>query len=221
MTAVFRDRDDAGQALAGQLEPWADHEDLLVLALPRGGVPVAAAVAKALGAELDVLVVRKLGTPGHEELAMGAIASGGARVLNASVIDQLDIHDDQIEAEARRQQVELERRARTYRGDRPPPRVAGRTVVVVDDGFATGATMKAAVRALRLSDPRDIVVAVPVAPAGADEEMLGLADAFVAVQLPRDFHAVGLWYRDFAQTTDAEVRSALAAHERRARAAHR
>lgn len=216
MNAVFQDRADAGRALAVQLEAWADREDTLVLALPRGGVPVAAEVAEVLGAELDVLVVRKLGTPGQEELAMGAIAGGGARVLNDRVIGQLGIHEEQIEAEVRRQQGELERRQHAYRGDRSRPRIEGRTIVVVDDGFATGATMKAAVRALRLSGPHEIVVAVPVAPAGADAEMLDLADAFVAARMPRNLHAVGLWYRDFTQTTDREVRSALASRERAA-----
>lgn len=207
---LFDDRRAAGRALAGLLTEYAGRDDLMVLALPRGGVPVAREVARALGAPLDVLVVRKLGAPGREELAMGAIAAGGARVLNEAVIRALGVDEQQLRSETERQREELERRERTYRGDRPWPELAGRTLIVVDDGFATGATMKAAVRALRLFEPREILVAVPVAPDTAEAEMSRLADRFVAVATPADFVAVGRWYRDFEQTTDDEVRQLLA-----------
>ncbi|MDZ7826151.1 MAG: phosphoribosyltransferase [Gammaproteobacteria bacterium] len=207
---LFEDRRAGGIALAELLTGYAGRDDVMVLALPRGGVPVAREVARALGAPLDVLVVRKLGAPGREELAMGAIATGGARVLNEAVIRALGVDAEQLRAETEHQQMELGRRERAYRGDRPWPELAGRTLIVVDDGFATGATMKAAVRALRLFEPREILVAVPVAPDNAEKEMSRLADRFIAVATPADFVAVGRWYRDFEQTTDDEVRQLLA-----------
>lgn len=201
----FEDRADAGRQLAEQLEEYAGRSDVLVLALPRGGVPVAWQVAKTLGAPLDVLVVRKLGTPGHAELAIGAIASGGAHVINPQVIEQAGVSERQIDAEVERQRRELERREKAYRGDRPYPDISGRTVLVVDDGLATGATMRAAIQALRQYDPQEIVVAVPVAPPHVQDSTLRDADRFVALLQPTPFYAVGQWYRDFDQTEDAEV----------------
>jgi predicted phosphoribosyltransferase len=207
---MFEDRKAAGRALAPLLAEYGGRDDLLVLALPRGGVPVAREVARALGAPLDVLVVRKLGAPDREEVAVGAIAAGGIRVLNEPVIRALGVGEEQLRAETERQQTELARRERAFRGDRPWPELAGRTLIVVDDGFATGATMKAAVRALRLFEPRAILVAVPVAPDNAEAEMSRLADRFLAVATPADFVAVGRWYRDFEQVTDDQVRELLA-----------
>ena len=209
MTA-FRDRADAGLALAAGLTHLAGEDGLLVLALPRGGVPVAAEVARALGAPLDVFLARKLGVPSRPELAMGAVAAGGVRVLHQSVIDALAIPPDVIDAVATREGGELSRREQAYRAGRPPPDIAGRTVVVVDDGLATGATMRAAVAALRAMRPRRLIVAVPV---GARETWEGLAaeaDELVCVLTPPDFHAVGQWYDDFTQTTDDEIRALLA-----------
>lgn len=201
----FADRADAGRRLAELLDEYAGREDVIVLGLPRGGVPVAHEVAAVLGAPLDVMVVRKLGTPGHEELAMGAIASGGAYVTNPRVIDEVGVTESQLAAEIERQKVELARRERAYRGDRPFPDVAGRTVIVVDDGLATGATMRAAVQALRQYDPQEIVVAVPVAPPHVQDLTLRDADRFVALMQPTPFYAVGQWYRDFEQISDEEV----------------
>lgn len=201
----FDDRADAGRQLAEQLDEYAGRDDVLVLALPRGGVPVAWHVAKALGAPLDVLVVRKLGTPGHAELAMGAIASGGAHVVNRQVIDQAGVSEQQIDAEIERQRRELARREKAYRGDRPYPDISGKTVLVVDDGLATGATMRAAIQALRQYDPQEIVVAVPVAPPHVQDSTLRDADRFIALLQPTPFYAVGQWYRDFEQTEDSEV----------------
>lgn len=201
----FDDRADAGHRLAVLLKDYAGRDDVFVLGLPRGGVPVAAEVARALRAPLDVLVVRKLGTPGHAELAMGAIASGGAYVVNRQVIEQAGVTDAQLEAEVARQRAELERRERAYRGDRPFPDLSGRVVVVVDDGFATGATMRAAVQALRQYKPREIIVAVPVAPPHVEDATLKDADKVIVLLQPTPFLAVGQWYRDFSQTTDSEV----------------
>jgi predicted phosphoribosyltransferase len=209
MRSGFADRAAAGRSLASRLWDYSGRPGLLVLALPRGGVPVACQVARALRAELDVLVVRKLGVPGHEELAMGAIASGGARVLNQDVIEALKLRPEEIEKVAARELAELERREKTYRGDRAPPQVAGRTVILVDDGLATGASMRAAAKALRQLDPAEIIVAVPVAPAGAERQFTDVADHFVAVEQPRHFSAVGAWYQSFDQTSDAEVQSLL------------
>jgi len=206
--ALFRDRTDAGRQLARRLLDFKGR-DVVILALPRGGVPVAAQVARSLGAPLDVFIVRKLGTPGHEELAMGAIASGGVRVLNEEVIRALGIPEEIIEEVARRELRELVRREQDYRGQRPPPDVAGRTVILIDDGLATGSTMRAAVRALRLLGPRQIVVAVPVGAPPTCAELGAEADGIVCLATPEPFMSVGSWYEDFAQTSDEEVRGLL------------
>lgn len=205
----FRNRRDAGQRLATRVADLDLPDDTLVLGLPRGGVPVAAEVAAMISAPMDVLVVRKLGVPGHEELAFGAIASGGVRVLNDDVVRLDRITPEDVDRVTVGETLELERRERTYRGDRSPLAVAGRTVVVVDDGLATGATMAAAVDALRAGGADRIVVAVPV---GAPETVTALsdrADQVVCVQQPTAFGAVGAWYEDFSPTTDDEVRDAL------------
>jgi predicted phosphoribosyltransferase len=206
----FEDRFEAGRVLAEHLRPYAHRGDVLVLALPRGGVPVGFEVARALGAPLDVFLVRKLGTPGHEELAMGAIASGGVRILNTDVIEELAISREAIDAVTREEHRELLRRERDYRDGRPPPDVAGRTVLLVDDGLATGSTMRAAVAAVRELGPARIVVAVPVSSEEARDLFLREADAVVCPLVPEAFYAVGLWYQDFSQTTDEEVRELLA-----------
>jgi predicted phosphoribosyltransferase len=206
----FRDRREAGRLLATKLAVYANRPDVLVLALPRGGVPVAYEVARALGAPLDVFLVRKLGVPGHEELAMGAIASGGVRVLNEQLVRALGIPDRVIAAAAAEEQRELERRERLYRGDRPAPDVRGRTVILVDDGLATGASMLAAVQALRRQGAAHIVVAVPVASPDTCAALRPEVDDIICAATPEPFHAVGLWYQDFSQTTDDEVRDLLA-----------
>lgn len=206
MDDLFRDRRYAGVELAAHLTRYANRDDVVVLALPRGGVPVAWEVAAALHAPLDVLVVRKLGTPGHSELAMGAIASGGVCVLNDDVVDAYRIPAEAIDAVAQTERIELERRERAYRHDRPPLDVRHRTVILVDDGLATGSTMKAAVRALRLQHPAAIVVAVPVSAPETCGEVRAIADDVVCLRTPPGFMAVGQWYRDFPQTTDEEVR---------------
>jgi predicted phosphoribosyltransferase len=206
----FRDRREAGRLLAAQLSAYASRPDVLVLALPRGGVPVAAEVARALGAPLDVFVVRKLGVPGHEEFALGAIATGGVRVLNDDVVRALRIPDRVIDAVAAKEQEELARRERLYRGDRPPLDVRGRTVILVDDGLATGATMHAAIKALRQQQPARIVVAVPTASPETCDELKREVDEVICATMPDPFYAVGLWYEDFSQTTDEEVRELLA-----------
>jgi erythromycin esterase-like protein/adenine/guanine phosphoribosyltransferase-like PRPP-binding protein len=207
---LFRDRREAGRQLAAKLSAYANRRDLLVLAMPRGGVPVAYEIARALGAPLDVFVVRKLGVPGYEELAMGAVATGGVRVLNDGVVKQLGIPGHLIEAVAARELQELARRERLYRGGRPPPDVSGRTAILVDDGLATGATMHAAIQALRQQLPARIVVAVPTASPETCEEMRSEVDDVVCAITPDPFHAVGRWYQDFSQTTDEEVRDLLA-----------
>lgn len=206
----FRDRREAGQQLARKLSRYANRPDVVVLALPRGGVPVAYEVAKALSVPLDVFLVRKLGVPGYEELAMGAIASGGVRVLNDQVVNALGIPDNVIDAVASWEQQELERRERVYRGERPPPEVHGKTVILIDDGLATGATMQAAVRALRQQEPARIVVAVPTAAPETCEQLKAEADEVICAITPEPFYAVGLWYEDFSQTTDEDVRELLA-----------
>lgn len=206
---LFRDRADAGRALAEKLGAYADRPDVLVLALPRGGVPVGFEVARALRAPLDVFVVRKLGVPGHEELAMGAIATGGVRVLNEDVVRALGISDEVIDRVAEAEAQELERRERLYRGERPPAEVAGRTVILIDDGLATGSTMRAGVAALRRLGPSAIVVAVPVAAAQTCDELRREVEEVVCAETPEPFYAVGLWYADFSQTSDAEVSELL------------
>jgi predicted phosphoribosyltransferase len=209
-SGLFRDRREAGRQLAEKLTAYANRPDVLVLALPRGGVAVAYGVARTLGAPLDVFVVRKLGVPGYEELAMGAVATGGVRVLNDQLVERLGIPAPLIDAVAARESQELARRERLYRGGRPPPDVGGRTVILVDDGLATGATMHAAIEALRQQNPARIVVAVPVASSDTCEEMKKKADDVVCAMTPEPFHAVGRWYKDFSQTTDEEVRELLA-----------
>ena len=206
----FRNRIDAGRRLAEKLAAYADRADVLVLALPRGGVPVGFEVARALGAPLGVFLVRKLGVPGHEELAMGAVATGGVRVLNDDIVRGLGISEHEIDAAVARELQELARRERLYRGDRPPPDVAGRTVSLVDDGLATGATMRAAIQALRQQEPRRIVVAVPTASPDTCETLKAEADDVICAMTPEPFFAVGHWYEDFTQTTDDEVRELLA-----------
>jgi predicted phosphoribosyltransferase len=210
MTKPFRDRFEAGRVLAGKLQDYANRPDVIVLALPRGGVPVAYEVARALHAPLDVFLVRKLGVPGHEELAMGAIASGGVRVLNRDVVNKLKVPAEVIDAVTDRELEELRRREREYRDDRPAPDVLGKTVILIDDGLATGSTMRSAVAALRRQGPSRLVVAVPIAAPSTCEEFQDEVDEVVCARTPEPFYAVGVWYDDFSQTTDEEVRELLA-----------
>jgi putative phosphoribosyl transferase len=205
----FADRRTAGTELAEHLQRYHTRDDVIVLALPRGGVPVAYEIARALEAPLDVFLVRKLGLPGRPELAMGAIASGGIRVLNDDVVRWYGVPADVIDRVAAAEQAELTRRERAYRGDHPPPQLEGRTVVLVDDGLATGSSMKAAVRAVRARHPSRIVVAVPVGAPDTCRELADCADEVVCARMPQPFTAVGLWYRDFSQTTDEEVQMLL------------
>jgi len=214
MRRGFQDRREAGQQLAAQLRHYACRPDVIVLGLARGGVPVASEVARALDVPLDVFVVRKLGVPGYEELAMGAIASGGVRVLDPRVIQALHISDAAVARVTSEERRELERREDVYRDMRPSPDVEGRTVILVDDGLATGASMFAAVAALRQQKPAAIVVAVPVAAPEACAAMSEAADGCVCVLTPQNFRGVGAWYADFSQTTDAEVRALLEAAAR-------
>lgn len=205
----FKDRYHAGELLAKQLTTYANRPDTIVLALPRGGVPVGHAVAKALHAPLDVFVVRKLGIPGHEEYAVGAIASGGEFVLNDGVVQRFRIPMEAIEATARRELQELDRREKLYRAGRPPLQLHGCTVILVDDGLATGATMSVAVRAVRKQEPARIVVAVPVGASDACRDMREQADEVVCYCTPDPFYGVGVWYEDFSQTSDEEVQKFL------------
>jgi predicted phosphoribosyltransferase len=205
----FHDRADAGRALAAHLGAYRGHADVVVLGLPRGGVPVAAEVARALGAPLDVFMVRKVGVPGQEELAMGAIASGGIQVRNPAVVRALSITDEVFAAAAAREQRELERREHTFRGDRPMPQLRGKTVILVDDGLATGASMRAALAAVHAHGPARIVVAVPVGAMETCASLRAEADEVVCAVSPEDFLSVGTWYEDFSQTTDDEVKEAL------------
>jgi predicted phosphoribosyltransferase len=209
MITRFRNRTQAGRILAERLASYAGRADVVVLALPRGGVPVAAEIARKLGAPLNVFIVRKLGLPGYEELAMGAIASGGVRVLNDDVVRSLGIPESVIAAVTERELRELKWRERTYRGDRPAPEVAGRVVILVDDGIATGSTMLAAIHALRRLAPKRIVVAVPTAAQSTRDEIGREVDEYICEITPSPFYAVGVWYDDFSQTTDDEVRELL------------
>jgi len=202
---LFQDRTEAGMVLADRLTPYANYPDAMVLALPRGGVPVAFEIAEALNLPLDVLVVRKLGLPGDEEFAIGAIASGGARILNQDLIRQQSLSDEIIEHVIAREQRELERRERTYRGQRPELDVRDHIVIIVDDGLATGSSMRAAIAALRQKQSAKLIVAVPVGARTTCSELKALADEVICLETPENFRAVGLWYRDFSQVTDEEV----------------
>jgi putative phosphoribosyl transferase len=206
----FRDRGEAGRRLAAALSGRAGRDDILVLGLPRGGVLVASEVARALAAPLDVFLVRRLGVPGHGELAMGAIASGGVRILNEEVIRMFGLTEQSIAEVAAQEQRELERRERVYRKDRPTLEVGGRTVILVDDGLATGSTMNAAVLAVRAQHPRELIVAVPVGTRESCEALRGQVDEVVCLSTPESFGAVSDWYDDFTQTTDEEVLELLA-----------
>ena len=210
----FRDRVKAGQYLAERLLQYADAPDVVVLGLPRGGVVVASEVARKLGLPLDIFLVRKLGVPGYEELAMGAIASGGVRVMNEDVLRQISVSESTIEAVTRREEQELLRREEAYRGDRPRLDVKDLTVILVDDGLATGATMRAAVKALRRQGPKRLVVAVPTAAPDTCDEFRTEVDEILCAMTPTPFHAVGAWYEDFSQTTDEEVQQLLKAARR-------
>ena len=205
----FPNRQRAGQALADALANYRGRDDEIVLALPRGGVPVAYEIAMALDAPLDVFVVRKLGMPGHEELAIGAIATGDVRVVDQSLVQSYGISHETLDRITARERLELDRRERQYRDDRPPPDLSGRSVILVDDGLATGSTMRAAVLAVRSKHPREIVVAVPVGAAETCTALQREGATVVCLATPEPFYAVGLWYEDFAQTTDEEVHELL------------
>jgi predicted phosphoribosyltransferase len=205
----FRDRRDAGMILANNLAQYKDRPDVIVLALPRGGVPVAYEVARELNAPLDVFIVRKLGVPGHEELGMGAIATGGIRILHDGIIRELGIAQQTIDIVTMNEQKELARRETLYRGDHRPPEIEGRIVIVVDDGLATGSTMKAALAALRQQHPARLIVAVPTAPASTVEELRKIADEVVCPIMPEPFYAIGGSYANFSQTTDEEVQGLI------------
>ena len=214
---AFADRREAGKELAARLEAYQGRHDVVVLALPRGGVPVAFEVAEALGAPLDIFLVRKLGMPGQPEFAIGAIASGGVVVLNDDAIRWHRIPQNQIDAVAREELVEMHRREQAYRQGRPLIDLQGRTVILVDDGLATGSSMRAAVQAVRLHAPARVIVAVPVGASTTCEAFAAITDETVCARTPEPFSAVGLWYRDFSQTTDEEVRGLLQQHRVRAR----
>ncbi|EEF61155.1 phosphoribosyltransferase [Pedosphaera parvula] len=219
VTAQFQDRYEAGQFLAAKLTQFNDDPSVLVLALPRGGVPVAYEVARLLNAPMDVFLVRKMGVPGYEELAMGAVASGGVRVLNDEVIQRLGISERMIEAMAQEKLQELERRELIYRGNREAIPIEGRTVILVDDGLATGASMRAAVHAVRKRGPKSVNIAVPIGSADTCIQLRNEADTVICALTPEPFYAVGAWYSDFIQIPDGEVSRLLdhAAHERRVR----
>lgn len=206
---AFIDRRNAGRVLAALLANYASRDDVVVLALPRGGVPVAYEVASVLGVPMDVFLVRKLGTPGHRELAMGAIASGGVRVLNDDVVHWYGISDVAIDRIAREEQEELERRERAYRGDRPPPDLTNKIVILIDDGLATGSTMRAAAQAVRARRPARVVIGVPVGAPQTCADLAAVADEVICARMPEPFSAVGQWYLNFDQTGDDEVRELL------------
>jgi putative phosphoribosyl transferase len=206
---LFRNRSEAGRWLADRLKAYAHRPDVIVLALPRGGVPVGFELSQALGVRLDVFLVRKLGLPGQEELAMGAIATGGVRVLNDDVVQALSVPSGVIDRVARQEEQELRRREEAYRGSQPPPDVRGKVAILVDDGLATGSTMRAAVRAVKQMQPARVVVAVPVAAASTRDDLAAEVDDIVCETPPEPFLAVGRWYEDFSQTTDDEVRDLL------------
>jgi predicted phosphoribosyltransferase len=212
--ALFRDRVDAGQRLAEKLAAYRGRPEVIVLGLPRGGVPVAEQVTRALGAELDVFVVRKVGVPGQEELAMGAVASGGVRVVNQDVVDYLAISDGMLQHAADEELGAVQLRERAYRGDRRPLDLTAKTVILVDDGLATGASMRAAVEAVRMHRPARTVVAVPVGPPTSCEELRSVADAVICGVTPEPFASIGQWYADFSQISDDEVREILARNRR-------
>lgn len=203
--SFFNDRTDAGKRLAAKLSEYANREDVLILALPRGGVPVAFEVAKELNVKMDVFIVRKLGVPGNEELAMGAIASDNIRVLNEDVVRSFGIHQKVIDEVAAKERKELERREHMYRGNRPAPKISGSTVILIDDGLATGATMRAAVAAVKTKNPAKVIVAVPVAAPDTCSFFGNEVDEVICVATPEPFYGVGAWYEDFSQTTDKEV----------------
>lgn len=205
MRHKFHDRTEAGKLLAAQLTEYAHRGDVLVLGLPRGGVPVAYEVAQVLDAPLDVCLVRKLGVPEHKELAMGAISTGGVRIINENVVDCLSIPQQTIDAVAARETLELQRRNRVYRGDRPLLNVRNHTIILVDDGIATGATIKAAIATIKHQQPRELVLAIPVAGVSTCEELASEVNKVVCVMMPENLYAIGMWYENFAQTTDAEV----------------
>jgi predicted phosphoribosyltransferase len=219
MGPVFQDRPDAGKSLAKKLLHHANDPSLVVLGLPRGGVPVAFEIARELNAPLDVFIVRKLGVPGHEELAMGAIASGGVRVLNEEIIQRLNIPTSAVSAVTQEEEQELARCEKAFRGSREAAPIEGRTVILVDDGLATGASMRAAVKALRLQNPAHITVAVPIGSRDTCDHFREEVDELICGDSPEPFFAVGTWYANFLPTTDAEVQKLLdhAAHERRIR----
>ena len=219
MSLPFHDRTDAGRQLASKLRAYAHRPDVLVLALPRGGVPVAFEVVRKLKVSLDLLLVRKLGVPGHEELAMGALASGGIRVVNDDVVKELGISRSILDQAAAREEKELARREKLYRGERPPPEIRGHTLILVDDGLATGSSMRAALSAVRARGPARVVVAVPIAAAAARQELQQEADELVFVETADPFFSVGFWYRDFSQVSDQEIRGLLDQAAPRERAA--